>query len=196
VSIWLPTIKSQESPQNTCVKVVCHISLESFRQRLQLCLDLSSIGGLHKKLWPSKVSGNRISRISRLPTWESRTKWHLDVSFMANHKKYYNGEGGGFPPSLGRGESCESVYAHGSSVHEKCSNYALTNLLFSLWRSVWIVDIFVILLSPHPKLQHAPLTPEVLWVKECTLILSSSIVFTFELAFESFKVFGGALMVF
>jgi len=39
---------------------------------------------------------------------------------MANHKKYYKGEGGGFPPSLGCDESCESVYANGSSMHQKC----------------------------------------------------------------------------
>jgi hypothetical protein len=32
----------------------------------------------------------------------------------------------------------------------------------------------------------------VLWVKERTLILSFSIVFTFKLAFESFKECGGA----
>jgi len=46
---------------------------------------------------------------------------------MAKHKEYSKGEGGGFPPSLGCGESCESVFArdesceyvftHGSYVH-------------------------------------------------------------------------------
>ncbi len=40
------------------------------------------------------------------------------------------------PPSLGLGESCESVYAHGLSVHQKCFKYTLTNLLFSLCRSI------------------------------------------------------------
>jgi hypothetical protein len=37
-------------------------------------------------------------------------------------------------PSLGCSESCESVFARGSSVHRKCSNYALPNLLFGLCR--------------------------------------------------------------
>jgi hypothetical protein len=46
------------------------------------------------------------------------TKWHLGVSPMARHKVYYKGEGGGFPPSLGRAESWESMFAHGSSVHQ------------------------------------------------------------------------------
>jgi len=36
---------------------------------------------------------------------------------------------------MGSGESCESyefVFVHGSSVHQKYYNYALTNLLFGL----------------------------------------------------------------
>jgi hypothetical protein len=33
-------------------------------------------------------------------------------------------------PSLGHGESCESMFAHGLFMHLKCSNYALTKLLF------------------------------------------------------------------
>jgi hypothetical protein len=35
-------------------------------------LDLNSIGGLHKKLWVSKVAGVLILGISRLLTWESQ----------------------------------------------------------------------------------------------------------------------------
>jgi len=33
-------------------------------------------------------------------------------------------------PSLSCGEFCESVFARGLSMHQKCSNYALINLLF------------------------------------------------------------------
>jgi hypothetical protein len=40
------------------------------------------------------------------------------------------------PSSLGRGESCEFEFARGSFKHQKCSNYALTNLLFSLCKFV------------------------------------------------------------
>jgi hypothetical protein len=60
-----------------------------------------------------------------------KTKWHLGARPMARHKTYYKGEGGGFPPSPGRGESCESresVFACDLFVHQKCSNYALINL--------------------------------------------------------------------
>ncbi len=50
-------------------------------------------------------------------------------------------------PSPGHGESCESVFARGLSVHQKCFNYALTNLLFGLWRFVGIIDLLV----SHPS---------------------------------------------
>jgi hypothetical protein len=39
-------------------------------------------------------------------------------------------------PSSSCGESCESVFVHGLFVHKKCSNYALTHLLFGLCSSV------------------------------------------------------------
>ncbi len=35
-------------------------------------------------------------------------------------------------------------------VHQKCSNYAQTNLLFGLYRSMWIINLLVTLLNPHP----------------------------------------------
>ncbi len=55
---------------------------------------------------------------------------------MANHREYYKKEGGGFPISPNRGESYESMYARGLFVHQKCSNYTLTNLLFGLCKSM------------------------------------------------------------
>jgi hypothetical protein len=84
------------------------------------------------------------------------------------------------PPSPGHGEYCESVFARGSSVHQKCSNYALTNLLFDLCRSVWIIDPFVTCHNPHPKAPTRPTTPEMLWVKEHTSTFYPSIVFILD----------------
>jgi hypothetical protein len=40
-------------------------------------------------------------------------KNHSDLGVAKKHKVYYVGEGGGFPPNLGRGESYESRVAHG-----------------------------------------------------------------------------------
>jgi hypothetical protein len=41
-----------------------------------------------------------------------------------------------------------------------CSNFALTNLLFGLWRFVWMIELLVNLLSPISELQHALLPPK------------------------------------
>ncbi len=70
---------------------------------------------------------------------------------MVRHKEYYKGGRWWFPPSPGPGESCESMFACGSSVHQKCSNYALTNLLFGFCRSVWVIELLVPLPSPYPR---------------------------------------------
>jgi hypothetical protein len=73
------------------------------------------IEGLHTKLWGSKVARVSILAISRLPFGSPGTKSHLDVGLVEKHKIYYKGEGGGFPPSSGHGESCEFEFARGSS---------------------------------------------------------------------------------
>jgi hypothetical protein len=98
------------------------------------------------------------------------------------------------PPRSSRGESCESVFAHGSSMHQKCSNYALTNL-FSLCKSMWITDLFVILPSPYPEALTRPSTPKVLRARERAPILSPFVVFTFGLVVESIREFGVASLV-
>jgi hypothetical protein len=97
LAIWLPTIKSRESPRFPCVQVACHISLESSWQAIQFFLDLISIGGLQTKLWASKVAGVPTLGISGLPFGSCRTKCHLDAGHVASHRVYYKGEGGGFP---------------------------------------------------------------------------------------------------
>jgi hypothetical protein len=43
------------------------------------------------------MAGVSISGILGLSTWESWEKCHLGVALTENHKKYYKGEGGGFP---------------------------------------------------------------------------------------------------
>ncbi len=64
-------------------------------------------GHLKHKLWPKEGLGVKLP-ILKLPFGSPETKCHLYVGFVEKHKVYYKGEGGGFPPSLGRGESCES----------------------------------------------------------------------------------------
>jgi len=52
--------------------------------------------------------------------------------------------------------SCEFMFTHGLFVHQKCSNYALTNLLFGLCRSVWVIDLLITLPNPHPRVTFLP----------------------------------------
>jgi hypothetical protein len=56
-------------------------------------------------------------------------------------------------------ESYEFMYVCGLSMHQKCSNYVLTNLLFGLCRSMWIIDSLVTHPSPHPTALAQLLTP-------------------------------------
>jgi hypothetical protein len=190
--IWLPTIKSWELPWFTCVQVLCLISLESSRWGLQLCFKITSIGGLHKKLWASKVARVPISRISRFPTWESKDEMTFGCRPYGQAQRILQGGRWWLPPSLGHDESCESMFAHGSSVHQKCPNYAITNLLFSLCRSMWIIDPLVTHPNPHPGAPTHPSTPNVLWARERTPTPYPSDIFTFGLVVESIKEFGGA----
>jgi hypothetical protein len=41
------------------------------------------------------------------------------------------------------------VFDHDSFVHQKCSNCVLINLLFGLYKSIWIIDPFVTRFSLH-----------------------------------------------
>ncbi len=60
-------------------------------------LDLIAIRGLHATLWAPKVVGVPTMGILKFPLGSLGTKCHLDVGPMERYKKYYNGEGGGFP---------------------------------------------------------------------------------------------------
>jgi hypothetical protein len=59
--------------------------------------NLTLIGGLHIKLWDSKVVGIPILGILGPPLGSPWTKWHLGANLWSGTRKYYKGEGGGFP---------------------------------------------------------------------------------------------------
>jgi hypothetical protein len=82
------------------------------------------------------------------------------------------------------------MFACGSFVHQRCSNYALTSLLFGLCRSMWIIDLLVTCINPHPRVPTCPFTFEVLRAEKRIPTPYPSIVFTFGLTVESIKEFG------
>ncbi len=101
--------------------------------------NLILITRLKTKLWAPKVAGVPTLRISRLPFGSLGTKCHLGVGFVTKHKVYYKGEGGGFP-QVRAVVSLVSPCCPWFVRAPKCYNYTLTNLLFGLCRSVWVID--------------------------------------------------------
>ncbi len=89
-----------------------------------------------------------------------------------------------FPPSPYCGKSCEFVFVHDLSMHWSCLSYALTNLLFGLYKSMYVIDLLVDLLNPRPRTPTRPSTLEVLRAREHTPT-PPSIIFTFGLTIES-----------
>jgi len=167
----------------------CYILLKSSQQSLQLCFKPQLNRRFIKKSYePSK---SRVFSILGLSTWESRDKMTFGCK---SHDQYIKNTIRGkwwLPPNLGRIESCEFMYAYGSFVHQKCSNYALINLLFSLCIFVWIIDPLVTHPNPHLGTLTRPFTPEVLWVENHTLTSSSFVISNFLFVFKSFKECGG-----
>jgi hypothetical protein len=135
-------LKIEKSPWFLYMQVANNIPLKNFQQRLKLFFTFhlnrrSTLWGLQLL----KVVGVPTLGILRLPFGSFVTKWHLGDGLMARHRIYYKG-GWWLPPNPGCGESCEPELACGSSMHQKCSNYALTNLLFGLCRSQRIIDVY------------------------------------------------------
>ncbi len=115
LTIWLLTVKSLESPWFTCVQMTCHILLEIYWWTLQLCFKphLNWRFAQEVTTFQSVESVNfKNFGIRKLGSF--RTKWHLDVASMANHREYYKGKCGGF---LQVWAMVSLVIACGSSMH-------------------------------------------------------------------------------
>ncbi len=152
----------------------CHVSLKSSQQGLQLCF----IPHLNQR-FAQKVIGfqsHGSPNLGNFGTPNLGVSGQNDIWVQATWPSTKNIIRGKVLGSLnsGHGESCKSVFAHGSSVHQKFSNYALTNLLCGLCMSMWIIDLLVARPSPHPGTPTCPSTPEVLWVREHTPTLTRS----------------------
>jgi len=163
--IRLPSTKNQELPWFTCFQVVCHILLESSRWGLQLYFrphinwrfKKNVIGLQSRKNSHFRNFGTpKLGVLGQNDIWVQAmwlgTKNNIMVKVVDS-------------PKCGLCEFYECMFAHGLSMHQKCSNYALTNLLFGLCKFVWIIDSLVILPSPYPGAPIGPSTPP----KRCEL---------------------------
>jgi hypothetical protein len=96
--IWLPTTKSRESPCFTCVQVACHICLEKISMMVITLFQTSSQSKVcTRRYGPPTSQESQFQEFWDFQLGSPKKKWHLGVDPMAKHKKYYNGEGGGFP---------------------------------------------------------------------------------------------------
>jgi hypothetical protein len=95
---------------------------KALNEGYNFALNLTSIEGLHTKLWASKVAGVPILGISGLSFGSLGTKWHLGVILVAMHREYYKGEGGGFPQFW----VVVSIVSPCSLVAYPCTKSALT----------------------------------------------------------------------
>jgi hypothetical protein len=124
------------------------------------------------------------------PLRSPRKKWHLGVGPVASIENIIRGKMVASPKFRPWWVLwiCVCLWF----IHApKCSDYALTNLLFGLYRSVWIIDFFVHLPSPHHGALACTSTPKVLQAREHAPIFFLSVVITFGLTVESIKELGG-----
>jgi hypothetical protein len=163
LSIWPLTTKIKNHPDFLVRRWHPTHCYKDLGKGYNFNLDFISIRGLHTKLWASKVVRVPILGILGLPLGSPGTKWHFGVGPMARHREYYKVW---LPPRPNYDESYESMLACGSFVHQRCCNYALTNLLFGLCRFVQGIEFFINLLSPHPGASTHPSTPNVLRARE------------------------------
>jgi len=70
---------------------------KALKETYKFALYLLPIGGRSEKLWTPKVSGVQTGTISGFHFGNPGKKCHSDASATESHRKYYMGEGGGFP---------------------------------------------------------------------------------------------------
>jgi hypothetical protein len=135
--IWLSTTKSQESTRPWCVQVEWNTSFESSQGELQVCFrphpNWRSEQGVMSCQSPGSLNRDSFGT-SPCESWEK-------VSFGCRcggvmQRILYGGRWW-LPPSLGRGESCESKVAYGSSQHQGCSRKWTKQLVVG-WMQVWV----------------------------------------------------------
>jgi hypothetical protein len=101
LTIWLPTTKSQESTSSRRLQQECDMALKSSWQELQLWFkprpDLSLGREIMYAQSPRSPNRDNFGTVSGLHFGSLGKKSHLDVTSARSCKKYYKGEGGGFP---------------------------------------------------------------------------------------------------
>jgi hypothetical protein len=131
LAVWLPTIKSQESTRPRCVQVECDTPLESSWGELQVFFrpHPNRRFELGVMSFQSPKSPNRDN--FETPPWESWDKKPFGCKCCGQTQRILYGGRWWLSPSLGRGESSESVLPVACPNTKSDSECELTNLLVS-----------------------------------------------------------------
>jgi hypothetical protein len=115
LTIWLPSIKSQESTWSRWVQVECNTPLETSQGELQVCFKPCPNWSSGREVMNTQSSGSPNRDNFKTPLWESREKVPFECRCGGvTHRILYGGRWW-LPPSPGRGESSESKVARGLS---------------------------------------------------------------------------------
>jgi hypothetical protein len=107
---WLPNTNSQESTRNTGLQATCHISLESSRRELQLCLRPQRDPRSARKVMQLQSRGSPGWRSFGTPTRESQDKKAISMWAPWKGAEYTIGSKVlAYSRGSGRGESCVQV---------------------------------------------------------------------------------------
>ncbi len=155
LTIWLSTTKSQESPRFPCMQVACNILLKRSWRGLQLCFRTHlNHRFTHKVMGPQNRENPNFGNFRSL-----RTNYIWVLVLWPGIKYTIRGKVVASPKS-------EPWWTLWICVcpwfirAPKCFNYTLTNLLFGLCKSMWVIELLVDLPNPIAKLQHALLPPK------------------------------------
>jgi hypothetical protein len=159
LTFWLLTTKSRESTRPRCVQVECDTPLESFQWELQVFFRPHPNQRSEQKVITPQSGGVKTGTVSGLLLGSPGIKSHSDVGATDKCKKYYMGEGGGFPWI----QVVVSLVSLGSPMACPCTKGVpeseLTNLLVG-WMQIRVSNQKLVTLpSPILELQHAPLYP-------------------------------------
>jgi hypothetical protein len=97
LAVWLPTIKSRESTCSRRRLEECDMALESSWWELQLWFRTRPDPSLGRGAMAVQSSGSPVGTLSGLYFGSPNKMCHSDVASATSRRKYYMGEGGGFP---------------------------------------------------------------------------------------------------
>jgi len=142
LTVWLPTIKSQESTSSRRLLKECDMALESSRGELQLWFRPHSNRRSKLENMSSQSSGTPTQDSFRAPPWESRKKVSFGCSLDGKLQRILYGRRWWLPPSPGRGESSESKCPWLVPTPKGCSRMWTNPLVVGFgckfeWDNIW-----------------------------------------------------------